>query len=409
MEDMASLVARQYDAYAYPEPFSDLTQKLAEGYFQFGDPALYAPMLWPEGKPRERLRILAAGCGTIQAAYLAFTNPSADVTGVDVSESALAHERFLQDRHGLSNLRLFKGDLRDVGALGDRFDAVICSGVLHHLQDPAAGLRALREVLAPAGVMVLMLYAAARRAGVYMLQDVFRRMQIKQDAAGVARVRRILAQVPAHHYVHWYVKGARELEHDAALVDTFLHPVDRAYTVPEVLSFVESNGLAFHGWIDNASYYPPVFFAPDSEIGQALAPLAVREQWAAVEALTLKLGTHVFLARLPEAPLLSAEAAFADGSWEKLIPHWSPGGGRAADGTYNRSGLSVKFSEAESLLLGGIDGVRTAGELAHHPRLLGYSNEARTAFARQAFAQAWRLGNIMLSRVPYPRSPAAPQ
>jgi hypothetical protein len=71
MEGVSKLVARQYDAYAYPEPFADIAAKIVEGYSQLGDPALYAPMLWPSGRPNRRLRILAAGCGTVQAACLA--------------------------------------------------------------------------------------------------------------------------------------------------------------------------------------------------------------------------------------------------------------------------------------------------------------------------------------------------
>jgi hypothetical protein len=41
----------------------------------------------------------------------------------------------------------------------------------------AAGLAALRDALAPDGVMMLMLYGQTVRIGVYMLQDAFWRME----------------------------------------------------------------------------------------------------------------------------------------------------------------------------------------------------------------------------------------
>jgi len=149
MEDVSNLVARQYEAFAYPEPFADLAEEIGKGYYQVGDPALYGPLLWPRGRPNRRLSILVAGCGTVQAAYAAYMSRQDEVVGLDLSEASLAHERYLQERHGLANLKLFRGNLIEVGELDRQFDVILCTGVLHHMKDPAAGLSALRDVLAP--------------------------------------------------------------------------------------------------------------------------------------------------------------------------------------------------------------------------------------------------------------------
>ena len=200
MENVSTLVAKQYEAFAYPQPFADLTEAIGGGYYQVGDPSLYAPVLWPTGRPQRPLSILVAGCGTVQAAYAAYRNREDQIVGIDLSDSSLAHERFLQERHGLDNLQLFKGDLLEVGSLGRPFDVILCTGVLHHMAEPGAGLAALREVLAPDGVMALMLYGQTVRTGVYMLQDAFRRIGVEQSPEGIAEVRRILAELPARHY-----------------------------------------------------------------------------------------------------------------------------------------------------------------------------------------------------------------
>ncbi len=68
--------------------------------------------------------------------------------------------------------------IEHAGALERRFDLIVCTGVLHHLADPDAGLRALRSVLKPDGAMYLMVYAPYGRTGVYMLQDYCRRLGI---------------------------------------------------------------------------------------------------------------------------------------------------------------------------------------------------------------------------------------
>ena len=45
------------------------------------------------------------------------------------------------------------------------YDVIVCSGVLHHLEDPASGLRQLRSMLADRGVIQLMVYGKHGRAG----------------------------------------------------------------------------------------------------------------------------------------------------------------------------------------------------------------------------------------------------
>ena len=264
MEDVSRLVARQYEAFAYPQPADDLDRLVARGSIYRGDPSLYGPILWPHGRPTGRLRILIAGCGTIQAAYAAYMNRADEVVGIDLSETSLGHERFLQERHGLDNLKLYRGDLLEVAELGARFDVIICSGVLHHMADPAAGLSALRDVLVPDGVMVLMVYGQAARVGVYMLQDVFRRLGLQPDNDGIGKVRSVLAELPQNHCAQPYIQLAKELEHDTALVDTFLHPQDRAYTVPQVFDLLKSTDLEFQNWLDSAEYWRNLTWGPDS-------------------------------------------------------------------------------------------------------------------------------------------------
>src|SRR2546429_3078679 len=51
-------------------------------------------------------------------------------------------------------------DALDVGELGERFDVVLCFGVLHRVTNPIALLRALADVLAPGGEIVLETYGS---------------------------------------------------------------------------------------------------------------------------------------------------------------------------------------------------------------------------------------------------------
>lgn len=66
----------------------------------------------------------------------------------------------------------------------------------------------------------------------------------------------MLASLPPWHFANFYINGSSELQNDTGFVDTFMHPQDRAYTVPQVLALIEDNGLHFQGWFENALYYP---------------------------------------------------------------------------------------------------------------------------------------------------------
>ena len=386
-----SAVARQYETHPYPAPVADLA-----GRMLIGDPRCYSPLLWPEGRPREDLRILVAGCGTSQAAQLAFQNPGCEVTGIDISEESLAHQRRWQEKHGLRNLHLAQTDLRDVRG---EYELIVCTGVLHHLSDPDAGLRALGSVLAPRGAMHLMVYGYGPRAGIYMLQDVFRRLGLGQDAHGIELVRSVLAGLPKYHYAHWWVSGATELVHDAALVDTFLHPQDRAYSVPEVLAFVERCGLVFAGWEDNSTYYPDLWVKRESSLGKALERLPERDQWAVIENLMLQISQHCFFACRPERGFVSVD--FSGDGWLGYRPVLHPEA--SAEGKGDRAKialrkLDVAVSGVDVFFLSQVDGKRTIRDMIAEPRLASVAEVSRINHAHDFFSRMWRLGVLFLER-----------
>ena len=393
MEDVSTLVARQYEAFAYPEPFADLTAEIAKGYHQVGDPALYGPVLWPRGRPQGQLKILIAGCGTVQAACIAYTNREDEVVGLDLSEASLAHERFLQERHALANLKLFKGNLLEVRSLKEQFDVILCTGVLHHMKDPATGLSALRDVLKPDGVMVLMLYGQTVRIGVYMLQEAFWRMRIAQTPEGVAEVRRIIAELPSHHHAQDYIRAAEELKNDAAVVDTFLHAQDRAYTVPQVFELLESCGLTFQNWIDNHPYWRNSSWGPDSAIAAAVDPLPPREHWAAVEMLSQRVGLHGFTVRKGDVEVVD----FDLDDWRRFVPHPAPGLSHEGPGLFRRGPYELRCSELEQFVLDGANGQRTIGEIIEVPALEQIPTDERDEFARRYFEHLWKLGHVMIA------------
>jgi SAM-dependent methyltransferase len=318
----SEIVAAQYQAWVYPQPVSDMAQAVAKGeYWDLSDPSLFRRKLWPRRIEPDELTILIAGCGTNQAACYAVTNPNCKVVGLDLSEASLGHEAYLKHKHGLDNLELVRMSLGDVGSLGWTFDLIVCTGVLHHLPDPDAGLRCLRDVLRSHGVISVMVYGYYPRFGVYMMQEVFRVLGLKQDEVGIEIVKRGIKDVPAWHHVRRYFAIAPDLGYDSGLVDTFLHQLDRPFTVPQVLAFASRNNLKFQSWLDNLDYsISASIMDPQNLLRQRVETLAPAEQWRLVELIAQSLGTHRFLLCHPDKAEADYKLDFATNAWLKYVP-----------------------------------------------------------------------------------------
>ena len=121
-------VADQYSSFPYPEPGDDIPTWLTSFNYDGYEPAKFSVKFWPEGRPKTDLNILVAGCGSMQAAVIAFNNPECRVTGIDFSDASIAHEERLRERHKLSNLLVRAMDLLEVSSLQQQFDLIMHRG-----------------------------------------------------------------------------------------------------------------------------------------------------------------------------------------------------------------------------------------------------------------------------------------
>ena len=162
---------------------------------------------------------------------------------VDVSQPSLDHQQYLKDKHGLWNLELRLLPIEELPTLGLDFDLVVSTGVLHHMADPLAGMKALAACLRPDGVIGVMLYAKYGRIGVELLEGIFRDLDLHQDDVSVRVVKEAISLLSADHPVRSYLKTSGDARYDAYLVDTFLHGRARSYSVDECLDLVASARL----------------------------------------------------------------------------------------------------------------------------------------------------------------------
>lgn len=395
------VVSRQYDQWGYPPPIQDL-DVYSKNNWEWFDPYWAHRVLWPDRAYRPDLDILIAGCGANQAAVFAFTNRKAKVVAVDVSQSALDHQRYLKDKHGLDNLELHKLAIEELSALQRDFDLIVCTGVLHHMADPLTGMQALASCLRADGAIGAMLYGKYGRIGVELLESVFRDLGLAQDDASVQLVKDTLTVLPADHPVRSYLKVARDLQTDGALVDTFLHGRQRSYTVEECIDLVASAGLVFQGWFHKTPYYPHDVLVRSNRLHAGLARLPDDVKlWSVMERLQTLNATHFFMACHPDRPKEQYTIDFSTTQSLDYIPLLRTGClVSGADLVW--PGAKLRLGPAQLPFVQLVDGRRTIREIAASVAsgaavgLPGGTNEPAD-LARTLFQELWRLDFLAMA------------
>jgi SAM-dependent methyltransferase len=316
---VAAVVQDFYERYPYPQQVDSLDeyrQLWQDPQRRRADHHLFDP-----AKPyREDGSILIAGCGTSQAAKHSLRWPATRVTGIDFSATSVRCTEDLKRRYNLHNLQVRQLPLERAGELGTSFDQIVCTGVLHHLADPDAGLQALRSVLKPDGAMHLMVYAPYGRAGIYMLQEFCRRIGVVATDEGIRDLVTALESLPPGHPLENLLRHAPDFRHAPALADALLNPQDRAYSVPQLFDFLERGGLTFGRWLQQAPYSPQCGVMAKIPQVSRMAQLALAEQYAAVELFRGTMVVHSVVAYRDDSPGVRQPISFGGDAWLGYVP-----------------------------------------------------------------------------------------
>ena len=248
-------------------------------------------------------RVLVAGGGTGDAAiYLAeqLRKTGSYVEYLDVSAKSLSIARERSRVRGLTNIGFTQGSLLKARELyTGTFDYINCSGVLHHLAVPDAGLAALRSVLANRGAIGIMVYAKYGRTAVYHIQELLQRLAGSADfQTKIELARRLLGDLPE---TNWFSRSkGLHSDHirlgDAGLADLFLNPCDRAFTVPELYAWLEQSGLHFIDYASHRLHYQAERYIHDPAVASAIRSKPPRDREAIAELLAGTIIKHTFYA-----------------------------------------------------------------------------------------------------------------
>jgi 2-polyprenyl-3-methyl-5-hydroxy-6-metoxy-1,4-benzoquinol methylase len=168
------------------------------------------------------------GCGTGQ---LSLFLASADriVVGADLSRPSLELAQDAAERLAVVGVRFVETDLHAPGLRRAAFDAVICTGVLHHTPDPRASFAAVAELVRPGGVLVVGVYNAVARLPL--------------------RARRQIARLTGYRWVPGDPVLAERQDEPARrrawLRDQYQHVEEHRHTLGEVRSWFRASGFTY--------------------------------------------------------------------------------------------------------------------------------------------------------------------
>ena len=251
MSENIKELTKQYNNFIYPKPCGDIeVEWLSKNMFKNSDPNYQWHKLWPEHPySRDKMNILVAGCGSDEAAILAKCNPIHNFIGIDLSENSLNHQKKLIKKHEIKNLQLICDDFRNQ-KFKTKFNYIISSGVIHHLDDPSTALECFNKNLTDQGVLFLMVYGNQLSESIRGLKDVFKKFKFSQNEESIESIKKIVNKLHKNHPSKIFLNFFNDMSYDSGIVDSFLHPKEKFYSLSNLVKELKDNNFIIKNFID---------------------------------------------------------------------------------------------------------------------------------------------------------------
>lgn len=180
------------------------------------------------------------------------------MTAVDLSPTSLAFAATKAETFGIADITFGLADILELGALDHRYDIIKSSGVLHHMDTPAEGLKVLSGCLAPNGIMRLALYSTRGRGAVAAARKWIAEEEIEDTVAGLREARVKLRALPVDHPAR-AVADTPEFFVLSGLHDLVFNVQEHRYTPKQLRSLLKDAGLRFLGFDHNDPSIPVLY------------------------------------------------------------------------------------------------------------------------------------------------------
>ena len=194
-----------------------------------------------------QLKVLIAGCGTGNQILQIKRYKNAKVTAIDLSLSSLSYAQRKINELRIDNVELIQMDIIKVALLEMKFDIIECGGVLHHMEDPSKGLKALVGVLKKNGFLKLGLYSELARKDVIKARKYIasKNLQANEDSIRDFRETILSGKAPELNPL----SKSPDFYTLSSCRDLCFHTKEHRFTINQLRETLKFNELKFLGFL----------------------------------------------------------------------------------------------------------------------------------------------------------------
>ena len=194
----------------------------------------------------DKLKILIAGCGTGYHILQAKKYKNAQITAIDLSLSSLGYAQRKINELKIDNVELIQMDILEVSLLGTQFDIIECAGVLHHMDNPCRGLKALLDILKSDGFLQLGLYSELARKDIIKARKYIANKKIGANDNNIRNFRQQIVSGELNNFNS--LKIFSDFYSLSELRDLCFHTCEHRFTISKLDEILQSYNLKFLGF-----------------------------------------------------------------------------------------------------------------------------------------------------------------
>ena len=193
-----------------------------------------------------KINVLIAGCGTGIQILEASRYRNCEITAIDLSNASIAYAKRKIEEYGMKNVDLIEMDILELSKLNKKFDLIECSGVLHHMKDPAQGLAHLTESLKTNGFLKIGLYSTYARVDIQEARELIKENKIKPRLNEIRNFRNDVLNGDMKNFKK--ITKWSDFYSTSMCRDLCFHTQEKSFTLIEIKNLLERNHIQFLGF-----------------------------------------------------------------------------------------------------------------------------------------------------------------
>ena len=194
-----------------------------------------------------QLKVLIAGCGTGNQILQTQRYKNAQITAIDLSLSSLSYSQRKINELKIDNVELIEMDILEVSLLEEQFDIIECGGVLHHMDDPSKGLKALLDILKNDGFLKLGLYSELARKDIVKAREYINTKNLQPNDQDIKDFREDVFSGKIEQISN--LRNWRNFYTMSECRDLCFHAQEHRFSIKQLQETLKSNKLKFLGFL----------------------------------------------------------------------------------------------------------------------------------------------------------------